>query len=81
MKNLKNMMAAVTMLAVLVLGTTSANAGLLMSDRANPGQGNSCTVKQDIMADLTGIILHRMGIILSKGGTNTEVSCGIILGD
>jgi hypothetical protein len=85
MKNLKNLMAAVTLLAILVLGTGSANAGILMSDFTG-GSEDPCTegpTKYDsgiLMSDFTGIILHRVGIILHKGDSG-QVDCGILMSD
>jgi hypothetical protein len=86
MKNLKNLMAAVTLLAILVLGTGSANAGILMSDFTG-GQEDPCTegpTKYDsgiLMSDFTGVVLHRFGVVLHKGGDGGQVDCGILLGD
>lgn len=97
MKNLKNMLAAVTLLAVLVLGTTSANAGLLMSDFVNPNQNDPCVETEDtgldtgiIVAGFTGIIVAgrggiivagRDGIIVAGKGVTPQVNCGILMGD
>ena len=90
MKNLKNLMAAMTLLAVLVLGTGSVNAGILVSDFTNQNS-DPCAENNDtkqnsgiLMGDLVGIIITGMrgGIIITgmKGDT-TQVNCGILLGD
>lgn len=84
MTNLKNLLATITLLAVIVLGTTSANAGLIMSDFA--GQGNdpcseSGDVKLDmgiIVAGITGIIVAGRDGIIVAGKDDTQ-DCGIIV--
>lgn len=66
-------MAALVLFVMMVLGTTSANAGLLMSDFASPtDEPVSCSdegIKFDmgiIVAGLTGIIVAgRDGIIVA----------------
>jgi hypothetical protein len=73
MKNLKNLTAAITLLAVLVLSTASANAGILMSDRSTVPSEDPCVengdVEQDsgiLMSDFAGIIIAGFtGIIIS----------------
>lgn len=91
MKNLKNLMAAITLLAVLVLSTTSANAGIIVSDFTGSNGDNPCTDKDGVkvdsgilMSDLGGIIIAGFtGIIIAgkSGSGGTPVDCGIILGD
>ncbi len=77
MKNLKNLMTAVTLLAVLVMGAISTNAGVLIGDRT--AAENTCTTdtKFDagiIISEIVGIIIGgRVGIII--GGRE-----GIIIG-
>ena len=84
MKNLKNLMAAVTLLAVLIVGTGSANAGVV-GDSVNPSE-DPCkeTIKFDsgiIVVGIVGIIVvGRTGIIVvGKDSDNAEVNCGIIV--
>jgi hypothetical protein len=94
MKNLKNFMAAITLLTVLVLGTMTANAGILVGDFAGSGQQDPCSeapTKNDsgtIMSDITGIIVAgftgiivagRDGIIVAGKGTTGNTDCGIIV--
>jgi hypothetical protein len=90
MKNLKNLMTTVTLLAILVIGTGSANAGILMSDFTG-GQEDPCTegpTKYNsgiLMSDFTGVILHGFGVILHGFGTDKggdgQVDCGILMSD
>ena len=93
MKNLKNMMAATLMAAVLMVGTTFAGTGMLLSDFA--GQQNSCgqTTEQTnggiIVAGFTGIIVAGFtGIIVaglngSNENSRNQTSCrdGMLLSD
>ena len=85
MKNLKNMMAATLMAAVLMVGTTFAGTGMLLSDFA--GQQNSCgqTTEQTnggiIVAGFTGIIVA--GLNGSNENSRNQTSCrdGMLLSD
>lgn len=95
MKNLKNLMTAVTLFAVLVLGTASANAGILLGDRGvsteDPCAENDTKFDMGIIvAGFTGIIVAgrggiivagRDGIIVAGKGGDTQVNCGILMGD
>ena len=70
MKNLKNMVSAASLMAVMVFGAVSANAGLLQNDiTANTTKGQ-CTVKSEgILQDLAGIINGLTGIIIFDAPT------------
>ena len=93
MKNLKNMLAAITLTAVLMLGATSANAGILLSDLAGTVNQNPCTeqtTKVDggiaindgiIVAGFTGIIVAGFTGIIVAGAADTPVNCGILMSD
>lgn len=60
---MKNLITSITLMAVLVMGAISVNAGILVSDRS------ACTTKQDggiILSDYTGIIVAGLtGIIVA----------------
>lgn len=69
MTNFKNMVAAITLMAVMAFTTTVANAGLIISDRSTPI--TPCETKENadngiILTDLVeGIIVFgRTGIIV-----------------
>jgi hypothetical protein len=63
MKNLKNMVAAASLMAVMVFGAVSANAGMLNSDSTANATKGQCTVKSGgILQDLAGIINGLTGI-------------------
>lgn len=94
MTNLKNLLATITLLAVIVLGTTSANAGLIMSDFVNPGSDDPCSEQGDvkldmgsIIAGITGIVVAgRTGIVVAgrdgivvAGKDDTNTNCGIVV--
>ncbi|MGH9945665.1 MAG: hypothetical protein ACRD6X_00520 [Pyrinomonadaceae bacterium] len=96
MKNLKNTFAAFTMITVLALGTTFANAGILIGDFGGRGETKdskkdvptACKeeTKSDLMgiliSDLTGLILNLTGILISDAkGDGGVVNCGILIGD
>jgi hypothetical protein len=58
MKNLKNMLSAASLMAVMVFGAVSANAGLLISDRTTNDTKGQCTTKTGgILQQLAGIII------------------------
>ncbi len=56
MKNLKNMLTGISLAAVLMVGATSAHAGLLLSDRAT-NVDQRCTVRGGLISELSGIII------------------------
>ncbi len=73
MKNLKNMMSAAGLMAVLVFGAVSANAGLLQNDiTANTTKGQ-CTVKKDgFFKGLAGFINEMTGITIFDTSCKTD---------
>lgn len=88
MKNLKNTFAATFMLAVMVFGTTFANAGIIIARNAESNtKTTSTSTCGEESSDLVGIIIAFTGIIIAgKGGiiiaknSDTGVTnCGIII--
>ena len=82
MKNLKNTISAVGLMAVLALGAVSANAGMIISDRAT-GQ---CTVKDGgIIQQIAGIIIVGApalnGIIIIDAALSGCEKDGMIISD
>ncbi len=83
MKNLKNTISAAGLMTVLALGAVSANAGMIISDRAT-GQ---CTVKDGgILQQVAGIIAVGLpslnGIIIIDAATPCDTKTdGMILSD
>jgi len=88
MKNLKNLLAAVTLMAILMIGSSTAKAGLLMSDLAD-GSGDPCTVNDEdsmtntgiILVGYTGIILTGYTGIILTGYADPDTNCGILITD
>ena len=87
MKNLKNTVAAITLLAVIAFGTTFANAGIIVAGfnekEETPCTETTRTEKMDwgiIVAGLRGIIVAGFTGIIVAGATDTPpVDCGIIV--
>jgi len=78
MKNAKRMVAAGTMMGVIVFGATLANAGIIIAGKESSQCGG--TSKKN---DLTGIIIAgvvaaRTGIIIA-GRESVRTNCGIII--
>ena len=70
MKNLKNMVAAASLMAVMVFGAVSANAELLKGDRTKNPTEVQCTVKSaGIFQYLAGIINGLSGVIIFDAPT------------
>lgn len=78
MKNLRNLMAWVMISAVLMMGTASANAGVLLGDRTT----DSCTTSTDIKV-VTGIILDAIigVVIMDRGGVVIMDRGGVVIMD
>lgn len=78
------MVSAASLMAVMVFGAVSANAGLLISDRATNTTKSQCTVKGGILQQLAGIILlgapSLNGIILLGAPECTETD-GLLISD
>ncbi len=77
MKNLKNMVSAASLMAVLVFGAVSANAGLVKGDRTKNPTEVQCTVKKDgFFKGLAGFINELTGITIFDVTTPvcTEIS-------
>jgi len=91
MKNLKNMISAVSLMAVMVFGAISANAGLLISDR-NTGCQNTNTA-QELPNAFDGIIIigapifegiiiiGRAGLLISDRGNGCQEKSGLLISD
>jgi hypothetical protein len=84
MKKLNNIAAAFVMMAILILGTTAANAGILVSD-ATGAETTSSTCTSTEKADwgimingIIGIMINGLGGILDIK-TSTPTNCGIMI--
>lgn len=75
MKNIKNTVAAFTLLAVMAFGTTFANAGIIILGASSKEEPTTCSDDKGIMDDaktiLEGIIiLGKTGIIILGAGSS-----------
>ena len=77
MKNLRNLLAIVTFMTVLIISVSTARAGILMTDLKGGGT-QSCTEtnKTD-----WGIIVQGFTGIIVQGAVDTPTNCGIIVQD
>ena len=74
MKNLKNIATALTLAAVLTLGTFTANAGMLLGDATSPAN-NGCKVVKTSKISIGNAFFRNLRGILASGLT------GMLLGD
>ena len=95
MKKVRNIIAAATMSAMLLFGTTFANAGIIVAGLTDKPETDPCTVTGEkvdsgiIVTDLDGIIVAGLTGIIVAGYTGiivagvkqdtTPVNCGIIV--
>lgn len=87
MKNLKKLIATFSFAALLFATTTTANAGILISDLTKDGQ-NPCTEQKEdktnwgiIIHNITGILISDFTGIIIVGVAETPADCGIIIHD
>ena len=86
MKNLRNLMAAVTLMAVLMIGVSTTKAGILLSDDLRSGDTQPCTETKDdstkvdngILVTFTGILVTFTGILVTFTD-DTNTNCGILV--
>ena len=80
MKNLKNMLAAMTLAVVLMVGTANAGTGLLLSDLTSNNQTPCTQTSREnggiILSDYTGIIVLGFTGIIVLGLNETPTNCG-----
>lgn len=79
MKNIKNTVAAMGLMAVLGLGATAANAGIMLSDRSVNGAQPICNTETGVLNQLGGIII--VGLAGSRTGIMLSDRFGIMLSD
>lgn len=79
MKNIKNTIATMGLVAVLGLGATTANAGLMVSDAPMPEVQAECTDKGGFFQTMSGALIQGInGLLLSDGLIITD---GLIISD
>ena len=82
MKNLRNLMAAVTLAMVLMVGTSMANTGILMTDLKGDDTQPCTETKVDwgvIIHSVTGVIIHSVTGVIIHSATDTNTNCGVII--
>lgn len=83
MKNIKNLLAAITLVGVLMIGASSARAGLLVSDFAGGGTTDNGCVQEDsytgvIIAGYTGVIIAGFTGVIIAGFVDNSSPCSDI---
>lgn len=81
-------MMGVVLAATLMIGTGTANAGILLSDGLTKNDSQPCTqttkdsdkVDNGILVTFTGILVTFTGILVTVKD-ETPVNCGILLSD
>lgn len=85
MKNLRNLMAMVTLMAVLMIGASTTNAGILMSDLNKEQCTETSNDKKSdwgiVITGFTGIVITGFTGIVITDGVSTPVDCGILMSD
>jgi mannose/fructose/N-acetylgalactosamine-specific phosphotransferase system component IID len=85
MKNLKKLLTIASLLGIIIIGTSVARAGIIVSfSETTKDSTTSCEevtetkVDNGIIVSLTGIIVSLTGIIVSFSDTE-PIDCGIIV--
>ena len=85
MKNLRNLFATITLMAVLMVSASTARAGILMTDGLKSEAPQPCTtetkVDSGILVTFTGILVTFTGILVTFSDDTTKVDCGILVTD
>jgi hypothetical protein len=82
MKNLKNTIAAVGLMAILGMNATVAKAGLLITDKATPADGAQCQIsKDDFGAKIKGLIVIGLNGLIVIGQNGLLITDGLIITD
>lgn len=90
MKSLRTLAASTTLTAVLLFGTTIANAGLLISDRSQPAIAETTSATDPcstdasftsvITAGFTSVIIAGFTSVIIAGATDDgQTTCSVII--
>ena len=86
MKNFRNLLATVTLMAVLTVSASTARAGILMTDALKSNEPQPCIDNKDdstkvdsgILVTLTGILVTFTGILVTFDD-DAQTNCGILV--
>ena len=79
MKNLRNLLATVTLMAVLMISASTAKAGILLSDGLKSNDPQPCTkTNGDTKTDWGIVITSFTGIVITSA-VDTPTDCGIVI--
>lgn len=87
MKNLKNKLATMALLGIMMVGTASADPGIMLADKSNPCNTPTTVdvIEGIIVAGITGILLgDRSGLLMSdKSATGCQIQSrdGLLMSD
>ena len=79
MKNLRNLLAAVTLMMVLMISATTAKAGIMMTDGLKNDNPQPCTETNGDAKTNWGIIVQGFTGIIVQGAVDMSIDCGIIV--
>ena len=87
MKNLRNLMMGIVLAATLMIGTGTADAGILLSgdlkeNNPAPCNSNPKSDKSDwgiVITGFTGIVITGFTGIVITSMSDTTVNCGIVI--
>jgi hypothetical protein len=86
MKNLRNLLATITLMAILMVNASTVRAGILMTDDLKVADPQPCVENKDdptkvdsgILVTLTGILVTFTGILVTLKN-DTQTDCGILV--
>lgn len=87
MKNLRNLLVAVTLMGILMINASTVRAGLLVSDFTGGSEETPCTeIKEDskydwgvIINGITGVIINGFTGVIINDATVANSDCGVII--
>ena len=87
MKNIKKLIATITLASFLMIGVSTANAGILMTDGIATPETKPChEVNNDsdvdwgiVITGFTGIVITGFTGIVITGAVETTTDCGIVI--
>jgi hypothetical protein len=89
MKNFRNLLAAVAFMFVLMVGTSTAKAGLLVSDFTGGTPQTPCTETKEnskydwgvLINGITGVLINGFTGVIVNDLKITNTNCGVLIND